>query len=346
MPPPPQDLLDEIEAINSIYEEDTLTAFSCTANPSREDTATSLLLLKLPTSTILRLSFPSSYPSAPPAVLAVHASAGVKGTGARDLETFRGAVGNVYEAGGVCVFDAVEEFNRLHAGAQEAGAKAQAQGSGSAAAGGGGGEDGPRGSDGELLDAEDKDDDHDDDHDHDHDAGYEEGTGGAGAGKKCPVDDDQRILACPPPPWAATPPLAEQKSTFVGRAAVASSPRQAGDYLRHLVLTDRKVRDATHNISAWRISGRGAPGEQSSSPTQDYDDDGETAAGGRLLRLLQLMDVWDVVVVVSRWYGGVKLGPKRFAIINAVGRDAVVLAGLGGEKGGGGGGRGKGRKKK
>jgi len=55
--------------------------------------------------------------------------------------------------------------------------------------------------------------------------------------------------------------------------------------------------------------------------------------------MMQLMDVWDVVVVVTRWYGGVHLGPDRFRIINAAGRDALVRGGFekkkqaGGEKG-------------
>lgn len=40
------------------------------------------------------------------------------------------------------------------------------------------------------------------------------------------------------------------------------------------------------------------------------------------------MDVWDVVVVVTRWYGGVKLGPDRFRIINAAARDALVKGGF------------------
>lgn len=43
---------------------------------------------------------------------------------------------------------------------------------------------------------------------------------------------------------------------------------------------------------------------------------------------MQLMDVWDVVVVVTRWYGGVKLGPDRFRIINAAARDALVKGGF------------------
>lgn len=56
---------------------------------------------------------------------------------------------------------------------------------------------------------------------------------------------------------------------------------------------------------------------------QDCDDDGENAAGGRLLHLLELLDVKNVVVVVSRWYGGIQLGPKRFKIINNVARRAL-----------------------
>jgi len=34
---------------------------------------------------------------------------------------------------------------------------------------------------------------------------------------------------------------------------------------------------------------------------KDSDDDGESAAGGRLLHLLQVAGAEDVVVIVSRW---------------------------------------------
>ncbi|KAF3348326.1 hypothetical protein VdG2_03208 [Verticillium dahliae VDG2] len=122
------------------------------------------------------------------------------------------------------------------------------------------------------------------------------------------------------------------------RAALAETytPGEANAYVAHLLATDKKARAATHNITAWRVRGpRGAS-------FQDCDDDGESAAGGRVLKLLQMMDVWDVMVVVTRWYGGQKLGPRRFAVINMVARQAVVR--LVGEAAGGGGG-GKGGKK-
>ena len=66
---------------------------------------------------------------------------------------------------------------------------------------------------------------------------------------------------------------------------------------------------------------------------QDYDDDGEDAAGGRLLHLLQILDVKNIVVVVTRWYGGVKLGPARFTHINNAAR--MLLSQCGHVKAGG-----------
>ncbi|KAH8908327.1 RWD repeat domain-containing protein [Coniochaeta sp. PMI_546] len=126
----------------------------------------------------------------------------------------------------------------------------------------------------------------------------------------------------PEPPWVLSDPVVEMRSTFVARCAVVTSPEQAFQNVQHLLATDKKVRTATHNITAWRIRG------PNGTSFQDCDDDGETAAGGRLLHLMQLMDLWDAMVVVTRWYGGQKLGPRRFAVINMVARDAFVKAGL------------------
>ena len=43
---------------------------------------------------------------------------------------------------------------------------------------------------------------------------------------------------------------------------------------------------------------------------------GESAAGGRLLHLLNILDVQNVCVVVSRWYGGILLGDASPAFID------------------------------
>lgn len=41
-----------------------------------------------------------------------------------------------------------------------------------------------------------------------------------------------------------------------------------------------------------------------------------------------MMDAWNVIVVVSRWFGGTLLGSDRFKHINTVGREAVMKRGF------------------
>jgi hypothetical protein len=131
----------------------------------------------------------------------------------------------------------------------------------------------------------------------------------------------------PPPPWILSEALTVSKSTFIARACQVSSLDEAQESISHLLSTNKKVATATHNIQAWRI--RSTSSQTGHVTTiQDSDDDGETAAGGRLLHLMQLMDVWNVVVVVTRWYGGVKLGPDRFRLINTVAREALSKGGF------------------
>lgn len=59
----------------------------------------------------------------------------------------------------------------------------------------------------------------------------------------------------------------------------------------------------------------------------DQSDDGESGAGGRLQHLLQTVDARNCVVVVSRWYGGVLLGPDRFKHINNAARTLLDACG-------------------
>ena len=46
-------------------------------------------------------------------------------------------------------------------------------------------------------------------------------------------------------------------------------------------------------------------------------------AGSRLLHLLNMMDVKNTLVVVTRWYGGIQLGGDRWKHINNVARNAI-----------------------
>ena len=76
---------------------------------------------------------------------------------------------------------------------------------------------------------------------------------------------------------------------------------------------NRKIAMATHNILAYRIYDA-----EKKVLMHDCDDDGESSAGGQLGHLLELMDIKNILVVVSRWYGGIKLGPDRFKHIKNV----------------------------
>jgi len=113
-----------------------------------------------------------------------------------------------------------------------------------------------------------------------------------------------------------------KKSTFQGHGAVVFTLDDVKKVLKKLK-QNKKVSQATHNIVAYRLAG-----VKENTYIQDYADDGEIHAGGRLMHLLQIMDVKNVVIVVSRWYGGILLGPDRFRLINNVAREAVLALGI------------------
>lgn len=85
-----------------------------------------------------------------------------------------------------------------------------------------------------------------------------------------------------------------RKSRFLAQAAPAQSAAQALSFLREI--SDPA---ATHNCWAYRIG-------------QDYrfNDDGEPGgtAGRPILQAIEGAGVDRVAVVVTRWYGGIKLG--------------------------------------
>ncbi|KAJ3017399.1 hypothetical protein NUW54_g594 [Trametes sanguinea] len=116
-------------------------------------------------------------------------------------------------------------------------------------------------------------------------------------------------------------PIVDRKSAFVGRACHITDPSQVPLILNHL-MSDRRIARAAHPIiNAWRC-------RVGNVLHQDNDDDGETAAGGRLAHLLQILEVENVLVVVTRYFGGIHLGPDRFKHINQAARNALELGGF------------------
>ena len=60
----------------------------------------------------------------------------------------------------------------------------------------------------------------------------------------------------------------------------------------------------------------------------DCDDDGEHGAGAKLAALLELTGAENVLLVVSRWFGGILLGPDRFKCFAKAGSELLEAEGL------------------
>eukprot|EP00123_Amoebidium_parasiticum_P006498 comp17430_c0_seq1/m.16832 comp17430_c0_seq1/g.16832 ORF comp17430_c0_seq1/g.16832 comp17430_c0_seq1/m.16832 type:complete len:362 (-) comp17430_c0_seq1:287-1372(-) len=123
------------------------------------------------------------------------------------------------------------------------------------------------------------------------------------------------------PPVTSGDPFTIKKSTFQAHVAPVHSVADVKSVLAHLY-QNTKIARATHNMYAYRIYDEGK-----GCWLCDCDDDGEAQAGGRLAHLLDIQGVRNVMVVVSRWYGGILLGPDRFKHINNVARLILVETG-------------------
>ncbi|XP_067833882.1 protein IMPACT isoform X3 [Heptranchias perlo] len=83
------------------------------------------------------------------------------------------------------------------------------------------------------------------------------------------------------PPITHGEPITDRRSTFQGHLAPVVTTKQVKLVLQKLY-ENKKIANATHNIYAYRIYC-----EDKQTFLQDCEDDGETAAGGRLLHLMQ-----------------------------------------------------------
>lgn len=90
-----------------------------------------------------------------------------------------------------------------------------------------------------------------------------------------------------------------EKSVFIGHAKPVETEEEAREFIDEM---KQKYKDATHNVWAYTI------GEAMN--IQRYSDDGEPqgTAGIPTLEVIKKEDLRNVAVVVTRYFGGVKLG--------------------------------------
>lgn len=114
------------------------------------------------------------------------------------------------------------------------------------------------------------------------------------------------------------PVITDRRSTFQAHACklhrVEDIPK-----VYETLLGNKKVKHAKHNIWACRIR------DKNGLVSEEFSDDGENQAGDRLMHLLQMSNVVNVMVVVTRWYGGIHIGPDRFKHYNDAALEALVL---------------------
>lgn len=97
----------------------------------------------------------------------------------------------------------------------------------------------------------------------------------------------------------ATDEIIIEKSRFIAYAKPVESEEEAIAFIASI---KKKHKDATHNVPAYLI------GEQ--NEIQRYNDDGEPSgtAGVPILEMMKKEDLKNLVVVVTRYFGGIKLG--------------------------------------
>uniref|UniRef100_A0A914UHY8 RWD domain-containing protein n=1 Tax=Plectus sambesii TaxID=2011161 RepID=A0A914UHY8_9BILA len=146
--------------------------------------------------------------------------------------------------------------------------------------------------------------------------------------------DDAIAYDASAPEIFSGPSLTDRKSAFQAHLAKVTSKEQVDAVLR-VLKSNNKIARATHNMVAYRIieERQTDKGELRTIRHQDCVDDGETGAGIKLLHLLEILDARDVVVVITRWYGGIHLGSDRFRHICDLAKKILVEHGYGNKPG-------------
>ena len=104
--------------------------------------------------------------------------------------------------------------------------------------------------------------------------------------------------------------IIDRASTFQAHAIKIKNKKEV-DFYRKCLLSQKKIKKATHNIIIYRYFDK-----EKNIIVEDYDDDGEHEAGFKLLGIVQKMKIINLFVMVTRWYGGTLLHQDRFKRIN------------------------------
>jgi len=105
----------------------------------------------------------------------------------------------------------------------------------------------------------------------------------------------------------------EKKSRFIASVKPVSNEEEALEFINRI---KSRYWDATHNVYAYYIGG--------DVTAQRFSDDGEPSgtAGMPVLEVIKRIGVRDLVVVVTRYFGGILLGAS--GLVRAYSRSATL----------------------
>ncbi|KAI0138953.1 hypothetical protein F4776DRAFT_44244 [Hypoxylon sp. NC0597] len=123
--------------------------------------------------------------------------------------------------------------------------------------------------------------------------------------------------------WSASQPVTLKGSTFIVRATQITEPSQRQPTMQSLFVAMPSLQSATHNAWAYRVR---VPTNLFGATTikEESFDDGETGCGDFLLKNMRDSNAIDTLVVMTRWYGGIMLGPDRWRIMRNCLKDALA----------------------
>ncbi len=103
------------------------------------------------------------------------------------------------------------------------------------------------------------------------------------------------------------------RSRFIGNVIKVNNEDEAKDFIKDI---SRNYKNATHNCWAYKIFDK--------REIFNFSDNGEPSgtAGKPILGAIEMNNLINVVIVVTRFYGGVKLGVR--GLINAYGETASL----------------------
>ncbi|MBP2172035.1 IMPACT family protein [Methanococcus voltae] len=115
-----------------------------------------------------------------------------------------------------------------------------------------------------------------------------------------------------------------KNSLFIGYVKPVDTEIEAKEFVNYV---KELHKDATHNVSAYYIKEH----ENNNYLAMKYDDDGEPSgsSGKPIFKVLELKNVQNLAVVVTRYFGGIKLGYGGLVkAYSETANDAIESAGI------------------